>query len=231
MISNISSWESKLWVDRSWEKSLGLNPSQPAGNGSPNSSVDGFFLAFLFQIIERIMAEAPFETGRGAITPPFPLEEVPVPIPETEQPGLEKCERQGESKPKTKGQDFDYPISEAASKFDLDPALIRAVIQVESNRNPAAVSPAGAQGLMQLMPKTATEMGVANPFDPAQNIEGGARYLRQLLNRYQGNRRLALAAYNWGMGNLEKRPEALPKETQHYIFKVEKAYAEILNKA
>jgi soluble lytic murein transglycosylase-like protein len=84
---------------------------------------------------------------------------------------------------------------------------------------------------MQLMPKTAAEMGVTNPFDPAQNIEGGSRYLRQLLNRYQGNRRLALAAYNWGMGNLEKRPEALPKETQQYLLKVEKAYSEILNRA
>ena len=86
MIPKISSWESKLWVDRPWEKSLGLDPSQPAGNGSPNSSVDSFFLAFLFQIIERIMAEARLETGRGAIPPPFPLEEVPVPIPETEKP-------------------------------------------------------------------------------------------------------------------------------------------------
>ena len=149
----------------------------------------------------------------------------------TEKPAVSRCEGPEKSKPKTKGQDFDCPIAEAAAKYDLDPALIRAVIQVESNRNPEAVSPAGAQGLMQLMPKTAAELGVTNPFDPAQSIEGGSRYLRQLLNRYQGNRRLALAAYNWGMGNLEKRPEALPKETQHYILKVEKVYNEILNRA
>jgi soluble lytic murein transglycosylase-like protein len=182
-------------------------------------------------MIEKTLAEARLELGSSAIPPPFSLEGVPAQIPETEQSVISSYARQGESKPKTKGQDFDYPISEAAAKYDLDPALIRAVIQVESNRNPEAVSPVGAQGLMQLMPRTAAEMGVTNSFDPAQNIEGGARYLRQLLNRYQGNRRLALAAYNWGMGNLEKRPEALPKETQHYILKVEKAYTDILNRA
>jgi soluble lytic murein transglycosylase-like protein len=219
MIPKITSWESKLWVDRPWEKALDLNPSQSVGNGSPNSSVDSFFLAFLFHLIEKILAEGRLESGSSAFPPPFPLEDVSAKIPE------------GESKPMTKRQDFDCPISEAAAKYDLDPALIRAVIQVESNRNPEAVSSAGAQGLMQLMPKTAAEMGVTNPFDPAQNIEGGSRYLRQLLNRYQGNRRLALAAYNWGMGNLEKRPEALPKETQQYILRVEKAYAEIANRA
>jgi soluble lytic murein transglycosylase-like protein len=231
MIPKISFSESDLWVDRPWEKTPGLNHSQPVGNGNPNASVDSFFLALLFKMIEKTLAEARLEPRSSAIPPPFPLENVPAQIPAMEQPADSSCERQGESKPKTKGQDFDYPISEAAAKYDLDPTLIRAVIQVESNRNPGAVSSAGAQGLMQLMPKTAAEMGVTNSFDPAQNIEGGARYLRQLLNRYQGNRRLALAAYNWGMGNLEKRPEALPKETQHYILKVEKAYAEILKRA
>lgn len=181
-------------------------------------------------MIEKILGEARLEPGSSAIPPPFPLENVPLHVPELEKPTDSSCERQGESRLKNKGQDFDYPIRVAAAKYDLDPALIRAVIQVESNQNPEAVSPAGAQGLMQLMPKTGAEMGLTNPFDPAQNIEGGSRYLRQLLDRYQGNRRLALAAYNWGMGNLEKRPEALPKETQHYILKVEKAYSEILNK-
>jgi soluble lytic murein transglycosylase-like protein len=77
---------------------------------------------------------------------------------------------------------------------------------------------------MQLMPTTAADLGVQNPFDPGQNIDGGTRYLKQLLGRYGGNRRLALAAYNWGMGNLEKRPEALPRETQRYLVKVEQSY-------
>ena len=77
---------------------------------------------------------------------------------------------------------------------------------------------------MQLMPKTAAEMGVSNSFDPAQNIMAGTRYLRQLLDRYQGDVRLALAAYNWGIGNLENQPGAMPKETKDYIATVESYY-------
>ncbi|MEW5804264.1 MAG: lytic transglycosylase domain-containing protein [bacterium] len=121
-------------------------------------------------------------------------------------------------------QDFEGIIGESARKYNLDPALIKAVIAVESGGDPKAVSPAGAQGLMQLMPGTAAELGVNDPFDPAQNIMGGTRYLRQLLDRYGGKLRLALAAYNWGMGNLENRPNALPKETQNYILRIEKQY-------
>ncbi len=100
---------------------------------------------------------------------------------------------------------------------------------MESNGNPKAVSPAGAQGLMQLMPRTAAELGVIDPFDPAQNIRAGTRYLSRLLDRYQGNQKLALAAYNWGMGNLEKNPSGLPKETRNYIVRVEKQYQSYLN--
>jgi hypothetical protein len=116
---------------------------------------------------------------------------------------------------------FETVIREAGQKYGVDPSLIRAVIQAESGGNPQAVSRAGARGLMQLMPATAAEMGVTNSFDPAQNIMGGSRYLRKLLDRYRGDTKLALAAYNWGMGNLEKRPEAMPKETKNYIAKVE----------
>ena len=119
---------------------------------------------------------------------------------------------------------FDPIIEEASRTYAVEPGLIRAVIQVESSGNALAVSPAGAQGLMQLMPATGAELGVKNPFDPAQNIMAGTRYLRQLMDRYQGNVRLVLAAYNWGMGNLERRPEAMPKETQRYIVKVENLY-------
>ena len=115
-------------------------------------------------------------------------------------------------------------IGEAARTYGVEPGLVRAVIQVESGGNPTAVSPAGAQGLMQLMPATGAELGVKDPFDPVQNIMAGTRYLRQLLDRYQGSVRLALAAYSWGMGNLERRPDAMPKETQRYIAKVENIY-------
>jgi soluble lytic murein transglycosylase-like protein len=120
---------------------------------------------------------------------------------------------------------LDLIVEEAARTHGVEPSLIRAVIEVESGGNPLAVSPAGAQGLMQLMPSTGAELGVKNPFDPVQNIMAGTRYLRQLMDRYQGNVRLALAAYNWGMGNLERRPDAMPKETQRYIVKVENIYS------
>lgn len=236
MIPKISLWELNDWgrgtaVDRSWGKALESTLSRPAGNEVPGGSMERFFLAFLSNMIEKILTEAGVDAGGHAIAPPFPLENYPVPTPEPIIAAARMSESNSESKTRTRGQDFDTPIREAAARYDLEPALIRAVIQVESNRNPAAVSPVGAQGLMQLMPGTAAELGVADSFDPAQNIDGGARYLRQLLDRYRGNRRLALAAYNWGMGNLEKRPEALPKETQQYILRVEKAYNGFLNQA
>jgi hypothetical protein len=236
MIAKISLWELNGWgkgptVDPSWGKALESTPSRPAGNEVPGGAIERFFLAFLSKMIEKILTEGGADSGRHTIPPPFPLENIPAPSPEPAIPVERMSESNSESKTRTKGQDFDTPIGEAAARYDLEPALIRAVIQVESNRNPAAVSPVGAQGLMQLMPRTAAELGVADTFDPAQNIDGGARYLRQLLDRYRGNRRLALAAYNWGMGNLEKRPEALPKETQQYILRVEKAYNGFLNRA
>jgi soluble lytic murein transglycosylase-like protein len=121
-------------------------------------------------------------------------------------------------------QDFESIIRDAGQKYGVHQSLIKAVIQVESGGYPLAVSKAGARGLMQLMPGTASDLGVTNPFDPAQNIMGGTRYLRNLLDRYRGDLKLALAAYNWGMGNLEKRPESMPRETKNYISQVENLY-------
>jgi hypothetical protein len=121
-------------------------------------------------------------------------------------------------------QVFDSVIQRAGKDYGVDPLLIKAVIQVESAGDPAARSSSGAMGLMQLMPETAAELGVQEPFDPQQNIMAGTRYLRQLLDRYRGDIRLALAAYNWGRGNLESRPEAMPRETKNYITQVEDLY-------
>lgn len=115
---------------------------------------------------------------------------------------------------------FRSEIIQAAQKHGLSPNLIQAVIKAESNFNPQAVSSVGAQGLMQLMPETAKELGVIDPFDPVQNINAGSQYLKGLLQRYHGDIRLALAAYNWGMGNLERNPERLPEETKKYVAKV-----------
>ncbi len=119
---------------------------------------------------------------------------------------------------------FSGIIQKAAHKYDLDPALLSSVIEAESGFNPDATSKAGAMGLMQLMPETAKELGVKNPFDPSENIMAGAGYLKMLLNRYGGELNLALAAYNWGMGNLEKSPGRLPGETIAYIEKVNSYY-------
>lgn len=112
-------------------------------------------------------------------------------------------------------------ISRAAKKYKIDPKLLSAVIQVESQFNPQAVSRTGAVGLMQLMPETAKQLGVQNRYDPSQNIEGGAKYLRYLIERFEGNLEHAIASYNAGPLNVEKYGKVPPfKETKRYVTKV-----------
>lgn len=116
---------------------------------------------------------------------------------------------------------YDSLIEEAAETYDIDPALIRAVMRTESAFNPLVVSPVGAQGLMQLMPNLAEEMEVTDPFDPRQNIMAGARYLRQLLDLHHGNVPLTLASYNAGPGNVAKYKSVPPfPETRRYVKKI-----------
>lgn len=116
-------------------------------------------------------------------------------------------------------------VTEASSRNGVSPALVNAVVMAESAGNPSAISVAGAQGLMQLMPGTSASCGVSNPFDPQQNVDCGARYLRGLLERYNDNVELAVAAYNAGPGAVDQYHGVPPyAETRAYVSRVLTAY-------
>lgn len=113
-------------------------------------------------------------------------------------------------------------ITRKCEKYDVDPTLVKSIIRAESGFNPRAVSPKGAKGLMQLMPSTADYMGVADIFDPEDNIEGGVKYFRYLLDNFGGDVELSVAAYNCGEGRVARNGNCIPeiKETKNYVKKV-----------
>ncbi len=133
------------------------------------------------------------------------------------QPASQQRPRSSPSSP----SQFDALIEQASAKYGIDPQLVKSVIKVESNFDPGAVSHAGAKGLMQLMDATAAELGVEDSFDAAQNINGGVAYLAQQLRRFDGDVRLALAAYNAGPGAVARYQDVPPiAETQTYVQRV-----------
>jgi hypothetical protein len=187
------------------------------------SNLSGFLKIFQMSQIHSLMSpwsQNPVIPPTPRVTPKPATEptETEPEIEKTEETVTEKAEPAGLMKKPEKSAILNL-IKKTAKAHGLDPALVRAVIKTESNYDPTAVSHAGAMGLMQLMPSTADDLGVKNPYDPVENVNGGVKYLKQLLDRYSGNVKKALAAYNWGPGNLEKYGSRgnMPRETRNYL--------------
>jgi len=146
------------------------------------------------------------------------------------KPGVIRSQFRGVSRAARAGDPrlYEEHIQRAARRYEMDPLLIKAVIKTESNFDCQAVSSKGAKGLMQLMPDTAADLNVWNPFDPQENIFGGTNYLRQMMARFGGNLRLALAAYNAGPSRVEAA-QGIPliPETQQYVATVIQHYRQM----
>jgi soluble lytic murein transglycosylase-like protein len=138
----------------------------------------------------------------------------------------DKPDRKATLKKQKNSGSYHVIVDEKSRKHNVDPRLVKAVIAAESGWNPMAISPKGAVGIMQLMPKTASDMGVSNRYNPEENIEGGIKYLRHLLDKFRGNLTMALAAYNAGPARVEK-VKGVPSipETVNYVRKVMNTYS------
>ncbi|SDM96568.1 lytic transglycosylase domain-containing protein [Sediminibacillus halophilus] len=187
--------------------------------GSSSSSNSAFLETAFQQILQQQLTTA--QTPTNSTRPEASSMANSTPVMPVYTPDIDYTE----NKSTNHSGSIESYIEQAAETFGVDPKLIRSVIEAESNFNANAESGAGAQGLMQLMPSTARGLGVQNAFDPLQNIMGGTKYLKQMLNRYSGNTSLALAAYNAGPGNVDKYDGIPPfQETQSYVGKILDSY-------
>ena len=146
-----------------------------------------------------------------------------MPVPQQEESKVERSHGAGCSR--LSDESLDAIVRKASETYGVDRDLIVSVIRAESGFDAGATSPKGAMGLMQLMPGTARDLGVSDAYDPEQNVRGGTRHLKWLLKRYDGDVEKALAAYNWGTGNLERGTGRLPEETRNYIARIMEDYS------
>ncbi|MEI6703333.1 MAG: lytic transglycosylase domain-containing protein [Deltaproteobacteria bacterium] len=198
------------------QTSLSLASDAPAETSAarPLSSVNSLLQAYSANLAAT--GEEPVSVSQS----PSQLQDLSATV-EDVVPIVEKQSRHRDSSSSW----LDPIMAKASKRYGVDVSLIKAVIKAESDFNPQAVSHAGARGLMQLMPATARSLGVSDSFDPEQNVMGGTRFLSDMLKRYNGNVDSALAAYNWGPGNVDKRPDHLPRETRDYLVRVKQLYS------
>lgn len=167
----------------------------------------------------------PAATAQQSVTPPAAVKTSVTPV-DSVQCLPSRTAMQSPLERVKKSECLYHPIIlQAANRHEVDPAIVKAIIMAESSYNPRAVSKRGAKGLMQLMPKTAEEMGVEDIFNPEHNINGGVRYYKKLLEQFKGDIRLALAAYNAGIRKVKEHNGVPPyKSTRYYIKKVFEYY-------
>lgn len=201
------------------QSSLALSGDSPADSAASSGATQFSSARSLLQAYRANLATGEERTSPTPSSPPSQLQEFANDMPAAASASVQSPQ------PHTDAAWLDPIISRASRKYGVDVGLIKAVIKAESDFKPQAVSPAGARGLMQLMPATARSLGVSDSFDPEQNVMGGTRFLKDLLQRYGGNVDAALAAYNWGPGNVDRRPDHLPRETRDYLARVKQLYA------
>ncbi|HXE97473.1 MAG TPA: lytic transglycosylase domain-containing protein [Dongiaceae bacterium] len=201
------------------QSSLALSGDSPADSAASSGTTPFSSPRSLIQAYSANLAAGGEQPSPTPASPPSQLQELADVMPAAASAAVQS------SRPETDSSWLDPIISRASQKYGVDVGLIKAVIKAESDFNPQAVSHAGARGLMQLMPATARSLGVSDSFDPEQNVMGGTRFLKDMLQRYGGNVDAALAAYNWGPGNVDKRPDRLPQETRAYLARVKQLYS------
>jgi soluble lytic murein transglycosylase-like protein len=203
------------------QSSLALAGDSTSGIAPPSGTTPFSSANALLQAYRANLSAGGEQSPPSPAAPPSQLHEITADIP------VAASSEVSTSQPHTDAAWLDPIISRASRKYGVDVGLIKAVIKAESDFNPQAVSHAGARGLMQLMPATARSLGVTDSFDPEQNVMAGTRFLKDMLQRYNGNVDSALAAYNWGPGNVDRHgSSALPRETREYLTKVKGYYAQ-----